>query len=224
MNELIKIKTTMSSREIAELTGKRHDNILRDCDKLNETYLKMSLPKSEERDYTDNRGKVYREFLLTKMQTFDLMTGYNTELRIKVNRRWEELEKKNQLAVPSTYGEALLEAGRLAIENDKLANAIEAQKPAVDFYKSVTDSKNAIPMSQVAKVLDMGIGRNKLFEKLRNLGILMHDNEPYQSYIDRGYFRVVEQKFVTSMGETRINIKTLVYQKGLDYIRKSISM
>jgi phage regulator Rha-like protein len=42
MNELMNIKT-MSSREIAELTGKEHKNVLADCDKLNESYRKLTL-------------------------------------------------------------------------------------------------------------------------------------------------------------------------------------
>ena len=84
----------MSSREIAEITGKQHKNVLRDCDKLNEHYEKLGMLKIEQGSYVhENTGnQQHRECLLTKMQTMDLMTGYNTELRIKVNRRWEELE------------------------------------------------------------------------------------------------------------------------------------
>ena len=40
-----KIGQTMSSREISELTGKRHDHVLRDCDALNENYEKMGFPR-----------------------------------------------------------------------------------------------------------------------------------------------------------------------------------
>lgn len=84
----------MSSREIAEITGKQHKNVLRDCDKLNEHYEKLDMLKIEQGSYThENTGnQQHRECLLTKMQTMDLMTGYNVELRIRVNRRWEELE------------------------------------------------------------------------------------------------------------------------------------
>ena len=66
----------------------------------------------------------------------------------------------------------------------------------------------------------MGIGRNKLFSILRDENILQRDNIPYQEYIDREYFRVVEQKYDKPYGEIGINIKTLVFQKGIDYIRK----
>lgn len=112
-----------------------------------------------------------------------------------------------------TYPEAL------RIAADALEKLDRAQ-PAIDFYKAVTDSKTAIPMSQVAKVLDMGVGRNKLFAFLRDEGVLMKSNEPYQEYVDRGWFRVVEQKYTRADGETHINIKTLVYQKGLSEIRR----
>ena len=97
---------------------------------------------------------------------------------------------------------------------------LEIMQPKADFYDDVAGSKDAIEMSQVAKVLDMGIGRNKLFDFLRDNKIVMQDNQPYQQYIDRGYFRVVEQKYNKGDGSIGINIKTLVYQKGLDYIRK----
>lgn len=106
-------------------------------------------------------------------------------------------------------------------KNKALQADNERMKPKEEFFDAVTDSKDAIDMGQVAKVLNYPkIGRNKLFEILRENGILQQNNQPYQTYIDRGYFRVVEQKFEPTPGEIRINIKTLVFQKGIDYIRK----
>ncbi|MDV3603819.1 hypothetical protein CMU86_11690 [Elizabethkingia anophelis] len=77
----------MSSREIAQLTGKEHRSVLRDIDNLNDSYQKLGLHKIVQGYYTHpNTGsQQHREMLLTKMQSMDLMTGYNTELRIKVN-------------------------------------------------------------------------------------------------------------------------------------------
>ena len=124
--------------------------------------------------------------------------------------------------LPQTYAEALRaladkaeEAERLAIENQEL-------KPKAEFFDAVTDSKDAFDMKNVANVLDMGIGRNNLFKFLRDQKILMSDNRPYQDYIDRGYFRVIEQKYDKGYGETGISIKTLVFQKGVDFIRKRL--
>jgi len=98
---------TMSSREIASLTGKRHDNVLQDCDKLNESYENLRLLKIQESTYEAENGHTYREYRLTRMQCFDLMTGYSRELRIKVNRRWEELEKKERAQLPTSFADAL---------------------------------------------------------------------------------------------------------------------
>lgn len=97
---------------------------------------------------------------------------------------------------------------------------IKALEPKAEFFDAVADSKTAIEIGEAAKVLDAGIGRNRLFKLLREKNILMNNNQPYQEYIDRGYFRVIEQKYTKPDGTTHINIKTLVYQKGLDYIRK----
>ena len=106
-------------------------------------------------------------------------------------------------------------------KNKALQEDNERMKPKAEFFDAVTDSKDAIDMGQVAKVLNYPrIGRNKLFEILRDNGILQQNNQPYQKYIDCGYFRVIEQKYEARPGEIRINIKTLVFQKGIDYIKK----
>lgn len=104
---------------------------------------------------------------------------------------------------------------------DNLHNKVLEMKPKADFFDAVADSKTAISIGDLAKVIG-GIGRNKLFEVLRSKGILMQNNVPYQSYVDRGYFRVIEQKYTKPNGEIAINIKTLVYQRGVEYIRKTI--
>lgn len=95
-------------------------------------------------------------------------------------------------------------------------------KPKADFFDAVADSKTAISMNDVAKVLNFkGYGRNKLFEFLRNKGILDRYNVPYQRYVDCGWFRVIEQKYMVN-GEPQVSTKTLVYQKGVDAIRRKL--
>lgn len=86
---------TMGSREIAELCGKSHRHVLRDVEKLNLNYERLSLPKIEQGYYTTPKtgSQQHREFYLTKEQTLDLVTGYNVDIRIKINRRWLALEQ-----------------------------------------------------------------------------------------------------------------------------------
>lgn len=99
---------------------------------------------------------------------------------------------------------------------------LEAQ-PKVEFYDAVTDSKDVIDMAQVAKVLNMGVGRNRLFAILRDNNILTQRNAPMQQYVDNGWLRCVESHYTKPNGDTCINIKTVVFQKGLDGIRKLLN-
>jgi hypothetical protein len=84
-------------------------------------------------------------FELTKMQTFDLLTGYNTELRIKVNRRWAELEALTQIKMPKSlnvYGmEALPYVEWLLLHNYSVTSGqyhARIRKHPQHFYKSIT--------------------------------------------------------------------------------------
>ena len=116
MKELINtIEQTMSSFEIAKLTGKRHDHVIRDIRELNKGYEKLYLPKIGLKhrisDLGGGRQRKDPYFELTRMQTFDLLTGYSVELRIKVNRRWEELEALTYIKMPpslNVYGKEAL--------------------------------------------------------------------------------------------------------------------
>lgn len=114
----------------------------------------------------------------------------------------------------------LLAAQKL-IENQ--TRLIEDMRPKADFFDAVTESKDAVDVGSVAKVLNMGIGRTRLFERLRNISILMQNNQPYQKYVDAGYFRVIEQKYNKPDGSTHISLKTVVYQKGVDFIRRRLT-
>lgn len=110
MNDLLaSTELTMSSREIATLCSKKHRQVLRDIDNLNETYEQIGIHKIVQGFYTHkNTGtQQHREFHLTKEQTIDLVTGYSTELRIKINRRWQELEQDKVNLLPQTKLEAL---------------------------------------------------------------------------------------------------------------------
>jgi len=139
------------------------------------------------------------------------------------------IRKTGGYNLPQTYPEALRaladqaeKAEQLRLENKELQQANIEMKPKAEFFDAVAGSKKAISMEETAKVLGVpGVGRNKLFEILRDQNILQKDNIPYQKYIDSGYFRVIEQKY-NAGDEVRINIKTLVFQKGVDFIRKTL--
>ena len=104
---------------------------------------------------------------------------------------------------------------------------LELQKPKVDFADHVTDSDNAIDMGTFAKYAQkqgITMGRNTLFKWLRDQGVLMDNNVPYQRYLNAGWFRVIENVYNTGNGQYTTP-KTLVTGKGqvalINYIRKN---
>lgn len=106
---------------------------------------------------------------------------------------------------------------------EQLEKQLTEAQPKIAFHDAVTGSKDTIDIGEAAKVLAIpGLGRNKLFDVLRIKGVLMLNNQPYQKYVDAGYFRTIESSYTTPDGSTHVNIKTVVYQRGLDFIRRVV--
>lgn len=154
----------------------------------------------------------------------------------KAFKRWitheviPAIRKHGGYLTPEKIEEALLNPDtiiRLATDlKAERAARIELQEqnaamlPLVKFAKAATDSEDTVDMATVAKVLNFpSIGRNKLFEILRNNGILDWKNDPYQRYVNDGWFKCTESVYYV-YGEPRINIKTAVYQRGMMKIRE----
>lgn len=140
-----------------------------------------------------------------------------------------EIQKHHNLAsrqidtVTTAAEEDQMIAQALIILQRRIQDAnkeIARLKPAAEFAYQICSSKDAIDIGNCAKVLNRNIGRNNLFEFLRNRKVLQQDNITYQKYIDSGYFRVIETKYTIPSGETKISLKTLVLQKGVAYINK----
>ena len=174
-------------------------------------------------DYKDKKGELRPMYILTYNQAKQILVRESKFVRKAMIHYIEELEKQlqSQFRVPKTFKEAL----QLALEQQERIEALELKqaedRPKVEFYDDVTDSKDTVDMGTVAKVLNIkGVGRNKLFEILRDKKILMSNNQPYQKYIDNGWFRQIESKFNLPNGDIKINIKTVVFQKGVDGISK----
>lgn len=90
---------TMSSREIAELTGKQHRNVMRDIRAMLAELDDEGGRLSFEQSYTNDQGKKQPCFNLPKRETLILVSGYNVQMRARIIDRWQELEA--QAAAPA---------------------------------------------------------------------------------------------------------------------------
>jgi phage antirepressor YoqD-like protein len=90
-------------------------------------------------------------------------------------------------------------------------------QPKAAFHDRVTQSCDLLTISEAAKILRTG--ERRLFGFLRNEGLLMRSNLPYQQFMDRGLFRVVETPWTDPNGRERISIKTCLTQKGLAFVQ-----
>lgn len=208
----------ISTKELAEVLGV-------DVSTVQKVAKKLGVNGSTSVNPNGGRpSQVYTEEQATIIKK-EIQSHHNLQNRQIDNVETEiELVQNYQLATEKLLQMLNQKKAELEIENNKLKEDAKLNAPKVDFFNQVTESKDAIDIGMVAKTLNFtGVGRNKLFEILRNENILMNNNIPYQRFIDMGLFRVVESKFVTQSGETHINLKTIVYQKGVDYIRQVVS-
>lgn len=222
----------MSSREIAELCNKRHNHVCRDIQKLNEHYQSMGMPKIGDTPWiNEQNGQEYREFMLAKDQCLDLVTGYNTPLRIRINRRWLELEAKEVPAITGKKDSLLIGIVKAEKEEDRAValNKYELEwvKPLEEDSKvlnALTDAKGLFDFGEAAKILGLAnMGRNNLMKWARDKSILMKDNSPYQQYVNNGYIKPVE--FYSQKDDTdsyTVYVRSMVTQRGLVKIGKML--
>ena len=167
-----------------------------------------------------NESNLYKVIFQSRKPSAERFTGWVTDEVIpSIRKNGGYIANQEQLTPEQIVANALIVAQNIISQKDR---KIEEMKPKVEFFDAVADSKTAISMNEVAKVLNIkGYGRNNLFEFLRENKVLDRWNVPYQRYVDSGWFRVIEQHYQKN-GEPIVTTKTLVYQKGVDGIRKMI--
>ncbi|HDR8947283.1 TPA: phage antirepressor KilAC domain-containing protein [Burkholderia vietnamiensis] len=209
---------TMSSREIADLVESRHDSVKRTVERLADRGV-IDLPPLVE--YLDGLGRKAAEYQIGKRDSYVIVAQLSPEFTARLVDRWQELEQyaaNASPAVPQTFADALRLAADQQEQIDAQRRQIERQKPAVEFAHAVRNTTDAISIGDMARVL--GIGQNRLFRQLRADHLLMADNRPYQHYIDRGYFRMVESVWIDAEKESHPTFKTLVTGRGQVYLQR----
>ena len=220
MDELIQNSfnvPTMSSREIAELCGKEHRHVCRDIDNLNETYEKMGLPKVGQGYYTTpNTGnQQYREYLLTKEQTIDLITGYRADLRIRINRRWQELEQATTPRLPQTYLEALRALADEVEAHEHTQQQLAIAEPKVQYFDKLVERNLLTNFTTTAK--EFGVKRKDFVAYLLDNGYIYRDQRgnllPYAVHVPH-LFEVKEY-----CKDHHSGTQTLITPKGRETLR-----
>lgn len=144
MTNLITQQQTMSSKEIAELTGKRHDHVLVDIRKM---LSEIGSPEKSGQ-YKDSTNRTLPMLLLDKDEVLCLVSGYNVKMRMAIIKRWQELESMNGFKIPQTFSEAM----QLAADQ---AKQLEEQAPKVRYFDKVSKNETHMNATQVGQKFKM---------------------------------------------------------------------
>lgn len=171
-----------TSNRVAEELGVEHKNLIRKIDEYVEKFGSSTL--SHEfyiESIFDNRGRRYRNYLITKKGIAQLVGGYSSavekafDLNVAYINRFEEMEKQlqNQFKIPTSFADAL----KLAYEQQLL---IEQQKPKVEYHDKVLKPDKLITTTQIAK--DLGMSAARLHIILHEQGIIYRKSKTWFFY------------------------------------------
>lgn len=204
---------TMSSREIAELCEKRHDNVLKLVRELIERgLLKNTTPHSYIHPQNNQR---YFEFFSDKRDTLVIVARLSPEFTAVVIDRWQELEAKQAVQLPQTFAEALRLAADLEEQKQALLLENQRMKPKAAFVEHYVEVGTTKSLRETAKILKMP--EKAMIQRLVEDRILYRQSNnllPYQKYHERELFAVK-----TGTAEHGHNFtQTRVTSKGMAFI------
>lgn len=221
-----------SSLQIAGDFGKRHDNVLRDIENLRKDLLNFEDMFMLD-DSADRYGRKRKIYLMNRDGFALLAMGFTGRdaLNFKLsyinqfNKMEEQLRSQevNQFALPTTYKEALLQLVEQVEINEELQLKLETSEtnlkiaePQANKYKAFLNTDGYMNGSQLAKFIgNTKFGRNKIYEFLKEQKVFMkNDNTPYQTYMSKGYFKVVFSEYGNGQGVPT----TLFTPKGADFV------
>ncbi|EXJ15999.1 Anti-repressor protein [Imhoffiella purpurea] len=220
----------MSSVEIAELTGKRHDNVVRDLKELGEQGVIDLL--SFEGIYRDSMNREQTCYHLPKRETLILTSGYSAQQRAAIIDRWlaleEQVKQSDTPQLPNFTDPAAAAEAWAKEYRDKMvmidfakkqAAQLTEQAPMVDFAEAVVADSEDCYIRDAAKSLD--VAPLRLYAILRKYKWINESNEPYQDKINAGYLKR-KVGYGKGKASSKKTITTLVTPKGLARIHKGL--
>jgi len=224
MTNLANIKRTMTSREIAEYTGKRHSDVMEAIRTMEPAWEKVNGRKFPLVKYKDAKGEMRPEYQLSKTECLYVATKFNDEARARLILRWEELEQEQKHRLPQSFSEALMLAAQQAQELEQKELQLQAQAPKVRFAEAVETSTRSCLVAELAKIITQNgyeIGQNRLFKWLRGQGYLGKQGEyynlPTQRAMEMGLFEVKKTSISKPDGTVLVSTTPKVTGKGQVY-------
>lgn len=220
---------TMSSREIAELTGKQHKNVMVDCRKLADFYCEIySAEKSADliksATYADEMNRTYPCYALSKSACIDLVTGYSLPHRHAVNQRWQELEGRQPDPMALLNDPAALR-GLLIGYTEKveaLEYKIEADAPKVAFAERHAKAEGWFCIRDAAK--QIGVPERQFINHLLMDGYVYRAQGngrlvPYAETIKRGFMDVKTHTVMREDGTEKATQQAMVLTRGIQHFQ-----
>lgn len=221
MNNIIKVGETinakeyMTSKEIATITGKPHNDVLKAIRAMESAWVKVNGGNFSLVEYTDAKGEKRPMYQLNKTECLYIATKFNDEARAKLVIRWEELETKerqNVPALPQTYLEALKALVLSEEQKQVLALENESMKPKADYFDTLVERGSNLNLRDTAKMI--GVSERYFIEYLLLNGYLYRDAKrklkPIAKYVGK-YFVLKEWVRGENTGS-----QTLVTVEGKD--------
>lgn len=219
MNTLMTLASkplTMSSREIAALVGKEHFHVMRDIRTLR-TQLGALFGGSIQTWRHPQNGQTYDEFALDKDTCLTLLLGYDPVARLKVVKRWQELEAG---AVPKSFAQALRLAAEQQEQIEMQQAALAAARPKVVYADAMLNADGTVLVRDAAKTI--GVPVRKLEKALRQKGVILPDNSPAARYVTQGYFKESLHTFDTNTRGRQLSRVARVTGRGLEFLRRFV--
>ena len=186
------VARTMSSREIAELTGKRHDNVKADIRNMLSDLKEDVL--TFQGIYLDSMNRQQTEYLLDREHTDCLLTGYSAAMRMAVIKRWRELEGGRVIATLPDFSNPAAAARAWAEQfelQQQASQALIEAAPKIQFVDRYVEATGLKGFRQTAKLLKANESRFREFLLDKKIMYRMGGEwQAYQPHIDAGRFEV----------------------------------
>ena len=214
--ELIKTNT-MSSLELAQVTGKNHKELLRSMRGMETAWEKTTGRKFALSTYKDDSGKSNVMYTLSKTESLYVATKFNDEARAKVILRWEELEESRDPLQLLKMAVHELEAKEQQILLQE--QSIKEAAPKVEYCNKVLQSESTYVTNQIAK--ELGMSARSLNKRLREFGVQYNQSGTwvlYKRYQGHGYTKTKTHHYYNSLNEQCTSMQTVWTEKGRMFI------